>query len=71
MTKRDYSMLGPDSRRAVETGLAAAEWYHTDIPRKQMKDLMKRGDGPAIRDTAILFGSMVVLASIGIALWRS
>ncbi|WP_238367173.1 fatty acid desaturase family protein [Mesobacterium pallidum] len=71
MTKRDYSMLGPDAQRAVETGLAAAEWYHTDIPRKQMKDLMKREDGPAIRDTAILFGSMILFAAIGIALWPS
>ena len=38
-------------KRAVENGLAAAEWYHTDIPRKQMKELMQRSDGPAIRDT--------------------
>lgn len=71
MTKRDYSLLGPDSERAVETGLATAEWYHTDIPRKEMKALMKRSDQPAIRDTIILFGSMIVFAGIGIALWPS
>ena len=69
MAKRDYSMLGPDARRAVETGLAAAEWYHTDIPRKEMKDLMKRADGPAIRDTILLFAAMALFAGIGIALW--
>ena len=40
----------------MATGLASAEWYHTDIPRKQMKELMKRSDGPAIRDTAIWLG---------------
>ncbi len=33
-SKRDYSLTGPSSRRAVEAGLAAAEWYHTDVPRK-------------------------------------
>ena len=33
MTKRDYSLLGADGRHAVEVGLAAAEWYHTDVPR--------------------------------------
>ena len=71
MTKRDYSLLGPDSERAVETGLATAEWYHTDIPRKEMKALMQRSDQPAIRDAIILFGSMIVLAGIGIALWPS
>ena len=71
MTKRDYSLLGPDGQRAVETGLAAAEWYHSEIPRKTMKDLMKRTDQPAIRDTIILYGSMIGLAVIGIALWPS
>ncbi|WP_417205134.1 fatty acid desaturase family protein [Antarctobacter sp.] len=71
MAKRDYSLLGEDARRAVESGLAAAEWYHTDIPRKQMKALMQRADQPAIRDTIILFGCMVLFAGIGIALWPS
>ena len=69
MGKRDYSLLGPDARRAVETGLAAAEWYHTEVPRKVMKELMQRRDGPALRDTALLFGTMIVCAGIGWALW--
>lgn len=69
MTTRDYSLLGPDGARAVETGLAAAEWYHTDVPRKVMKDLMQRSDGPAIRDTIILYASMIAFAAGGIALW--
>lgn len=69
--KRDYSMLGESSRTAVETGLASAEWYHTDIPRKAMKDLMKRADAPAIRDTVLWLGSMMVFAAIGIWLWPS
>lgn len=71
MAKRDYSLLGPDGARAVETGLAAAEWYHTDVPRKVMKDLMQRSDAPAIRDTILLYGLMMVFAAIGIALWPS
>ena len=69
MGKRDYSLLGPDATRAVETGLAAAAWYHTDVPRREMKALMQREDGPAIRDTVILYGCMIVFAGIGIALW--
>lgn len=67
--KRDYSLLGRDAQRAVETGLAAAEWYHTDIPRKDMKELMKRSDGPAIRDTAIWFAALLVSAAGGIYFW--
>ncbi len=68
-TKRDYSLLGRDAEAAVASGLAAAEWYHTDIPRKQIKELMKRKDGPAIRDTAIWLGSMVLLGGLGIYFW--
>ncbi|MDZ5700024.1 fatty acid desaturase family protein [Chelativorans sp. M5D2P16] len=71
MGKRDYSLVGPDARRAVETGLASAEWYHTDIPRKEMKALMKRSDGPAIRDTVTWLGSMAVFAGAAVWLWPS
>lgn len=69
MSSRDYSLLGPDADRAVETGLAAAQWYHSDIARKEMKALMKREDGPALRDTALLYGLMVFFAGGGMALW--
>ncbi len=71
MAKRDYSLLGADARHAVEVGLAAAEWYHTDIPRKEMKALMAREDRPAIRDTVLLFGCMILFAGLGIWLWPS
>jgi fatty acid desaturase len=70
-SKRDYSLTGPDSRRAVEIGLASAEWYHSEVPRKAMKELMQRSDGPAIRDTAIWLGSMLVLAGLAVWLWPS
>jgi fatty acid desaturase len=66
---RDYGLLGADSERAVKAGLKLAEWYHTDIPRKDMKELMKRLDGPAIRDTIIWLGLMVVFAAAAIWLW--
>ncbi len=69
MARRDYSLLGEDARRAVETGLAAAEWYHSELPRKEMKALMARDDHPAIRDTILLFGCMILFAGLGIWLW--
>ncbi len=68
-TKRDYSLLGRDAHVAVANGLSAAEWYHTDIPRKQMKELMKREDGPAIRDTAIWLGCLVLFGALGSTFW--
>lgn len=69
MGKRNYSLVGPDTARAVETGLAAAEWYHTEVPRKTMKELMQRSDGPAIRDTAIWVLGFIVTAAGGLWFW--
>ena len=62
MPMRDYSLVGPESEKAVAKGLATGEWYRTDIPRKQMKELMQRTDGPAIRDTILWF---VLFAAFG------
>jgi fatty acid desaturase len=66
MGKRDYSLTGADTARAVASGLTAAAWYHTDVPRQSMKALMQRSDGPAIRDTAIWVLAFVVTAAGGI-----
>ena len=37
---RDYSLTDESARHAIAAGLAAAELYHSDIPRKDMKALM-------------------------------
>jgi len=71
MGKRDYSLTGPDTAAAVASGLAAADWYHTDVPRAEMKALMQRSDGPAIRDTVIWLGLMLVFAAGGIWFYGS
>jgi fatty acid desaturase len=68
---RDYGMLGRDSEAAAKAGLKSAEWYHTEIPRKTMKDLMQRSDAPAIRDTIIWLGLMVIFAGLAVYLWPS
>ena len=68
---RDYSLLGDDAKRAVTDGLVTEDWYRTPIDRKTMKQLMKRSDQPALRETAILFGCMVLFAGIAIALMPS
>ena len=69
--KRDYSLVGPESRHALELGLASAQWYHPDVPRKAMKELMERKDGPAIQDTLLWLGLLAITAVGGIALWGS
>ena len=68
---RDYSLTGPDGRLAQERGLASAQWYACPIPRKRMKALIQRKDGPAMRDTAIWLGAMAVLGGLGASLWGS
>jgi 2-keto-myo-inositol isomerase len=35
--RRDYSLTGPESRRAQERGLVAAQWYTCPIPRQRLK----------------------------------
>jgi fatty acid desaturase len=57
---RDYSLTGPNTRRAIQRGLVAGEWYKCPIPRATMKELMKRKDGPAIRDTLIWIAAFAV-----------
>ena len=67
--QRDYSLVGADSRRAMELGLVSAEWYHSDVPRAVMKQLMQRSDGPALRDTALWFALLFGCAWGGIHFW--
>ena len=59
--RRDYSLVGDQSKLAVEHGLANAKWYASPIPRERLKQLMKRSDEPAIRDTIIWFAAFVGL----------
>ncbi|RXZ79702.1 fatty acid desaturase [Paenibacillaceae bacterium] len=66
---RDYSITGPESKRAEERGLVAAEWYTCPIPRPTMKVLMKRKNGPAIRDTIIWFAALAVTGYLAYLSW--
>lgn len=67
--KRDYSLTGESARRAIETGLASAEWYHTEVPRKTMKALMQRSDQPAIRDTIVWLAVQILSAAGAVWTW--
>ena len=68
-TIRDYSLVGPEAARAIEAGLANGEWYKSPIPRKRLKELMKRRDAPALRDTIIWLGAIIILGAMGVLLW--
>jgi fatty acid desaturase len=64
-----YSLAGPENRAAQDAGLAGADWFRSDVPRKRMKELMRRSDYPAIRDTAIWLGLILLFGGLGIAFW--
>jgi fatty acid desaturase len=68
---RDYSLIGPEAEKAVAAGLASAKWYSSPIPRAELKELMRREDGPAIRDTLIWFGVLIVSGGLGCWFWGS
>jgi fatty acid desaturase len=69
--KRDYSLVGEGNRLAIETGLASAQWYHTDVPRAAMKELMQRSDAPAMRDTVLWLALLLFSLAGGIYFWGS
>jgi fatty acid desaturase len=69
ISKRDYSLIGEETRHAEERGLATAQWYAAPIPRKRLKELMQRRDGPAIRDTLLWFALLIITGGIGYYTW--
>lgn len=59
---RDYSLTGPESARAVERGLADAEWFRPAIDPARLRALQVRSDGGAARDTVLWLGLLLVAA---------
>jgi len=66
---RDYTINAETIRRTDEMGLGAADWYKSPVPRKKLKELMRRRDGPAIRDTVIWIAGLIVSGSAGYFTW--
>lgn len=70
-TKLDYSLTGENAARAIERGLAEAEWYQCPVPRDTMRAFLVRRDGPALRDTILWFVLIFGSAYATYALWGS
>lgn len=68
---RDYGLLGAEAGRAVAQGLANAEWYRCRVSRKDLKALMQRRDGPALRDTAIWLATLLLSGLTAYQTWGS
>ena len=67
----DYSLNRENSSRAIEMGLAEADWYQSPVPRRELRKLLERRDGPAVRDTILWFGLLALTGGATIALWGS
>jgi Na+-transporting NADH:ubiquinone oxidoreductase subunit F len=65
----DYSLTGVNASRAVEKGLAEADWYTSPVPKEAMRKLLQRRNGPAIRDTILLFALLAGTGYATVALW--
>lgn len=66
---RDYGLLGRDAKLAEDMGLASAQWYQCPLPRKRLKELMQRSDGPAIRDSLIWFAAFAATGGLAYHFW--
>ena len=69
--KRDYSLVGAEGEAARAKGLASGRWYACPVPRKTLKELMRRSDGPAIRDTLVWFAALAASGGFGCYFWGS
>jgi Na+-transporting NADH:ubiquinone oxidoreductase subunit F len=65
----DYSLVGDNAARAVERGLAEADWYQTPVPRERLRQLLERRDGPAVRHTLMWFALLGLTAWGTVSLW--
>jgi fatty acid desaturase len=64
-----YSLTGPENQAAVNAGLAGGSWFRSAVPRKRMKELMRRSDYPAVRDTVIWLGLILLFGGLGTTFW--
>lgn len=67
--KLGYALNQENTDRAIELGLAEADWYQCPVPRETMRRLLERKNGPAIRDTVIWFGLIIGTAFLTWLLW--
>ena len=65
---RDYGLTGADSLRAVEAGLAEAEWFRPPIDADRLRELQARTNARAARDTVLW---LALIAVFGYLAWRS
>jgi Na+-transporting NADH:ubiquinone oxidoreductase subunit F len=67
-TRRDYGLTGEESRRAVERGLAEAEWFRPTIDAAVLGELSRRTNLRSAIDQTLW---LALLLGSGFVAWRS
>lgn len=68
-TYNRYILNEANSARAIEQGLAEADWYTCPIPKEELRKLLQRRNGPALRDTILWFALLGASGYTGFLLW--
>jgi len=68
---KDYSLVGSETVRAEHRGLAQARGYACPIDSALLRSLMRRRDWPALRDTSIWLGALLLSGTLGVYFWGS
>lgn len=68
---RNYSVVGPERPLAFNRGLVDATWYVSPIDRDELRLLMQRRNGPAIRDTMLWLGLLLGSGYLAHRSWGS
>ena len=67
--RRDYSLNGAETQRARERGLVSADWYKCEVPRARMKELMRRGNFPALWHLLLWAALIIALGVLAFLAW--
>ena len=71
MTAVDYTLTGPANERAVEAGLANAEWFLADVDPARLRQLQQRTDARAAIDVMLWLGLLIGTGVWAYVSWRS
>ena len=69
--RRDYRLDGDEDVLAVARGLAEATWYRSPVDRAAMRELLRRRDWPALRDTLLWFALIFASGYCAWLLWQA
>jgi fatty acid desaturase len=65
MAVRDYRLTGAESGPSF----AADEWYTTPVPRKRLKELMRRSDRPGLINYGLWLGGVALFGALVVVTW--